>query len=129
MRDLREENEELKDRINAMNNEINEKNKKIAQLDTMNMRRATYNNYATELHTRGKLSEEEKEGESEEDELSELTGERRPTEEYNGQERKQKIKCSWHEKGGCNKEECKFRHLKKVCKYYNQDYCKYGDKC
>jgi len=64
MRDLREKNEELKDRINAMNNEIDEKNKKIAQLDTMNMRRATYNNYTAEVHTRGKLSEEEKEGES-----------------------------------------------------------------
>ena len=52
MRDLREENEELKDRINAMNNEIDEKNKKIAQLDTMNMMRAIYNNYTTELRTR-----------------------------------------------------------------------------
>ena len=99
------------------------------QLDTMNVMRATRNNYSTELRTRGKLREEEKEEESEGEEQSETTEERKPTEEYNGQEQTQEAKCSWHERGGCNREECKFRHPNKVCKNYIQDQCKYGTNC
>ena len=67
--------------------------------------------------------------ESEGEELSETMKERRPTEEYNRQEQIQKIKCSWHERGGCNREECKFRHPKRVCKDYIKDQCKYGTNC
>jgi len=65
----------------------------------MNERLATHNNYLVGLRTKGKLLEEEKEVESKEDELSELSEGRMPTEEYNGQERKQKSKGIWHEKG------------------------------
>jgi len=70
------------------------------------------NNHLTELCTKGKLFDEQVE--SEDEELGEQTEGRRPTEEYNGLERKQKIKCIWHEKGGCNREKCKFRHPNKV---------------
>jgi len=60
----------------------------------MNVRRATRNNYSTELRTRGKLHKEEKDEESEGEESSETTEERKPTEEYNGPEQIQEIKCS-----------------------------------
>ena len=119
IRDLREENEELRSNISAMKHEIKDKNNKMAQLDNMNTRLATHNNHLTELCTKGKLFDDKVE--SEDEELGEQTEGRRPTEEYNGQERKQKIKCIWHEKGGCNREEYKFRHPNKVCKSFTQD--------
>ena len=47
----------------------------------------------------------------------------------NEQEKRQKIKCQWHEKGRCSRDDCKFRHPRKVCKDYNQDQCKLGNNC
>jgi len=74
------------------------------------------------------VKEKEKEAESEdEDERSEERGEKREAEEGNEQRNRQKAKCLWHEKAKCSREDCKFRHPRKVCKNCYQENCKLGE--
>ena len=42
---------------------------------------------------------------------------------------RQKVKCLWHENAKCSREDCKFRHPRKVCKNYNQENCELGENC
>merc|ERR1712030_179275 len=132
IKDLKEEYEKLKNSISIMQSDITDKNSRIAQLDTINMRLYTHNNHLIQLCTKGKLfvKEEEKEAESEdEDERNEERGIKRETEERNEQRSKQKAKCLWHEKARCSRENSKFRHPRKVCKNYNQENCERGENC
>ena len=138
-KELREENKKLKSSISCMQSDIADKNSKIAQLTMANVKLATQNSHLTEISTKNKLYKKERGTESEEeDEESEIRNGKRRAEERKGQRKRQrpneqekrwKIKCQWHEKGKCNRYECKFRHPRKVCKNYNQDYCELGNKC
>ena len=119
-----------------MQGDIADKNSKIAQLTMANVKLATRNSQLTEISTKNKPYKKERGTESEEeDEESEIRNGKRRAEERKGQRKRQrpneqekggKIKCQWHEKGKCNRYECKFRHPRKVCKNYNQDYILIG---
>ena len=75
IKDLKDENDKLKNNINLMQTAITERNNKIAQIEIMNTRLYTHNNHLTELYARGKLigKGEETADSREEDELNSET--------------------------------------------------------
>ena len=95
-----------------MQSDIADKNSKIAQLNTVNVKLSTQNNYLTELCAKDRRFEKVIEREEGEVGNKRKRG-NKTTGEYNGQEKRQrfhqqerryKIKCQWHENGGCMKE-------------------------
>jgi len=105
-----------------------DKNNKIAQLDIMNTRLHSQNNCQTELCSRGKLYEEEKTGNEEED-----SGVKDEIEDHSEQTKRQtttkKTKCKYYENTKCIKENCTYRYPRRVCKNYNLNKCDLGRQC
>jgi len=115
-----------------MQSDIRHKESKITQLNVMNMRLTTHNNYLIELRTKERMTDSKAE-----DQGSKGQKGNRAAEEYKGQRKRQKYnhevkkktKYQWHEKGRCSKQDCKYSHPAKVCTDYNQGYCVLGDRC
>ena len=124
IKSLEEENANLKSNLSSMQMDINEKNSKIAQLDTMNTRLFTHNNHLTELCSKGNLFEAPMETDSEVETVPRI-------DESDDDHKKNKInkKCYFFEKGKCTKPDCSYIHPKRVCKKHNQGNCELGIKC